>query len=56
MLRRGEDSEAVRELSGCLSGAVTKRIYAHALLDRKRRAAESRGFLVTKKYEFLKLL
>lgn len=48
MLARGEDISAVSELLGHSSRAVTERIYAHALRDRKKRAGESLGFLLRK--------
>jgi integrase len=46
MLERGEDIQAVSELLGHSSRAVTERIYAHALRNRKRKAGESLGFLL----------
>ncbi len=48
MLANGEDIEAVSELLGHSSRAVTERIYAHALRTRKRRAGESLGYLLRK--------
>ena len=48
MLAGGEDIEAVSELLGHSSRAVTERIYAHALRTRKRRAGESLGYLLRK--------
>jgi integrase len=46
MLARGEDITAVSEVLGHSSRAVTEKIYAHALRDRKKRAGESLGFLL----------
>lgn len=46
MLERGEDIQAVSELLGHSSRAVTERIYAHALRNRKRKAGESLGYLL----------
>jgi integrase len=49
MLAGGEDIEAVSELLGHSSRAITERLYAHALRNRKRRAGESLGYLLRKK-------
>jgi integrase len=46
MLANGEDIQAVSELLGHSSRAVTERIYAHALRNRKRKAGESLGYLL----------
>jgi integrase len=46
MLADGEDIQAVSELLGHSSRAVTERIYAHALRNRKRKAGESLGYLL----------
>lgn len=48
MLANGEDIEAVSELLGHSSRAVTERIYAHALRTHKRKAGASLGYLLRK--------
>lgn len=46
MLARGEDIEGVTSVLGHSSRAITEKLYAHALRDRKKRAGESLGFLL----------
>jgi len=45
-LAQGEDIEGVTSVLGHSSRAITEKLYAHALRDRKKRAGESRGFLL----------
>jgi integrase len=46
MLADGQDIQAVSEMLGHSSRAVTERIYAHALRNRKRQAGASLGHLL----------